>query len=312
MWQAGPGGLDEREQRVAVAVEAQRLDRWMLPDVAPLCHSSSRERLQRCSSPVSRVRAQRLGVHVGERQHLARAPVLDDARDEAALVEGDWIVHGRGILGGLGAPRTARRVRLVQVPAERAVGTARCAAHDARSSAVSARGGSAGIRRWRRSARRNAGAWRVAERARSARSASLAAALAGEHRAQLAARGDAEVERGADALAREREAVAGAVADEEHAVLGGRAQRGAGTSCPGSGRRRRRGAAASVHGRLLDVVARLVGADADRAASPPAGTRQRVAAADERAVDPDVEVARRRASCGWTSSPRESGASGGW
>src|SRR4051795_6861559 len=36
-------------------------------------------------------------------------------------------------------------------------------------------------------------------------------ALPRQHRAQLAAAGDAEVERGADALAREREAVAGGV-----------------------------------------------------------------------------------------------------
>ena len=53
----GPGRLDEREHGVAVAVERSALTAWVLPDVAPLCHSSSRERLQRCSSPVARVRS---------------------------------------------------------------------------------------------------------------------------------------------------------------------------------------------------------------------------------------------------------------
>src|SRR3954447_11523774 len=42
--------------------------------------------------------------------------------------------------------------------------------------------------------------------------------------AQLLPAGGAEVERGADPLAREREAVPGAVADAERAVLGRRAQ----------------------------------------------------------------------------------------
>src|SRR3954453_21815302 len=89
----------------------------------------------------------------------------------------------------------------------------------------------------------------------------LAGALAREHRAQLAAAGGAEVEGGADALAREREAVAGRVADEEHAVLDCRAQLvrepvalvadGRPPEPPGD-----------LPRRLLHVVARLVGADA--------------------------------------------------
>ena len=84
------GGLDEREQRVAVAVErAARGRACVLPDVAPLCHSSSRERLHRCSSPVSRVLRDRLGVGVGQRQDLARVPVLDDDGHQPALVVGD-------------------------------------------------------------------------------------------------------------------------------------------------------------------------------------------------------------------------------
>src|SRR4029079_17411119 len=47
----------------------------------------------------------------------------------------------------------------------------------------------------------------------------VAALLAREDGRDLAARRDPEVERGADALTREREAVAGAVAGEEDAVL---------------------------------------------------------------------------------------------
>ena len=68
---------------------------WVLPDVAPLCHSSWRERLKKWISPVSRVRAQRLGVHVRQRQDLAGAPVLDDARNQPPLIEYDLgVVHG--------------------------------------------------------------------------------------------------------------------------------------------------------------------------------------------------------------------------
>ena len=48
--------LDEGHERVAVAVIADRLTVWVLPEVAPLCHSSSRERLKKWISPVSRVR----------------------------------------------------------------------------------------------------------------------------------------------------------------------------------------------------------------------------------------------------------------
>ena len=64
-----------------------------------------------------------------------------------------------------------------------------------------------------------------------------------------------------------------------------------------------------LDGRLLDVKARVEGADADAhlvlGREAPA-----VAGRHDRAVDPDLEVAARRRGC--TSSPRESGASGGW
>ena len=79
-----------------------------------------------------------------------------------------------------------------------------------------------------------------------------------------------------------------AVADEEHAVLGRRAQLVREPVALVADRRHAdpRGDLAR---RLLDVVARLVGADAD-ALLAVRGHRPRVAAPDQRAVDPDVEV----------------------
>ncbi len=52
----------------------------------------------------------------------------------------------------------------------------------------------------------------------------LARAAALDHRAQLASAGQAEVQRRADALGGERQAVPGRVAREEHAVLDSIAQ----------------------------------------------------------------------------------------
>ena len=51
-----PGRAHAHEERVAVAVVAQLLDRHRVPRVAPLCQYSSRERLQNQASPDSRVR----------------------------------------------------------------------------------------------------------------------------------------------------------------------------------------------------------------------------------------------------------------
>ena len=84
------GRLDEREQRVAVAVaRAARAPparcRWSRPCATARRASGSRgaaRRSRACARSASR-------VHVGERQHLAAAPVLHDARHEAALVVGD-------------------------------------------------------------------------------------------------------------------------------------------------------------------------------------------------------------------------------
>ena len=51
----GAGGFDEREQGVAVTVDAQRAHGLTLPLVSPFSHCSSRERLHRCSWPLARV-----------------------------------------------------------------------------------------------------------------------------------------------------------------------------------------------------------------------------------------------------------------
>ena len=92
------------------------------------------------------------------------------------------------------------------------------------SSAVSARGGRRGIARCSASAQAYARRVAARERARSRASACSRVWSPSSTPRELAAGLDAEVERGADALAGERQAVAGAVADEEHAVLGRGAQ----------------------------------------------------------------------------------------
>ena len=116
----------------------------------------------------------------------------------------------------------------------------------------------------------------------------LMALRAAEHRGELAPRGDPEVERGADALGAERQAVAGGVADEEHAVLGRRAQR---VRDPVALVAERLGAEVlgQPHGRLLDVVARVERADADPDLVA-RGERPAVARAHVALVDPQLEV----------------------
>ena len=54
----------------------------VLPDVSPLRHSCSRERLQNHASPVSRVQPLGLVVHPGEHQHAAGRCVLHDRRPQ--------------------------------------------------------------------------------------------------------------------------------------------------------------------------------------------------------------------------------------
>ena len=129
-------------------------------------------------------------------------------------------------------------------------------------------------------------------------------------RAARAPQRDAEVEGGSNPLARQRDAVAGAVADEEHAVLGRRAQlvrEPVALVADGLGVEPAR----HLLRRLLDVVARLVGADADAPLAAPRAPTTR-----SRSGPPSGRSRRRgrcRApSCGWTSRPREMRASGGW
>ena len=109
-----------------------------------------------------------------------------------------------------------------------------------------------------------------------------------EHRAQLATARDAEVESRPDPLGRQRQAVAGGVADEEDAVLGRRAQL---VRDPVPLEADRLGAEVlrQLHGVVLHVEARVERADADpqlvaRGEAPP------VAGGHDRAVDPDRQV----------------------
>ena len=117
----------------------------------------------------------------------------------------------------------------------------------------------------------------------------LAALAALDDAAQLAPERDPEVERGADPLGAERQAVAGRVAGEEDAALGRRPAACAGSSCPGSGPCRAPRSSAQQLGRLPDVEAGVEGADPDPGLL--AGReRPAVAGGHVAAVDPDLEV----------------------
>ena len=109
-----------------------------------------------------------------------------------------------------------------------------------------------------------------------------------EHGAQLAPAGDAEVQRGADALGGQRQAVAGRVADEEHAVLGGRAQ-AVRDPVALEAHRVGRHVGGQRQRRVLDVQARVERADADPQL---VARRERpaVAGRDVAAVEPQLEV----------------------
>src|SRR3954447_24717543 len=175
-------------------------------------------------------------------------------------------------------------VRLVQVPAERAVDErlgrerAQPPGEDARR-----RGGHETLQRQRAA---EGGAVALVEGGVAAQGL-VALLLARDDLRDLAAGRDPEVERGADPLAAEREAVAGAVAGEEDAALDGSTQAvrepvalvadNVGVQAPGE-----------RDGRLLDVATRVVGADAD-AGLAARGHAPAVARADEVALDPDVE-----------------------
>src|SRR4051794_20892485 len=57
VWQAGPAGSTSASSASPSQSRRSALTACVWPEVAPLCHSSSRERDHRWSSPVSRVRA---------------------------------------------------------------------------------------------------------------------------------------------------------------------------------------------------------------------------------------------------------------
>src|SRR5204863_4432344 len=56
VWQAGPLGMTLTTSASLSQSSAMLTTRWVLPEVAPLCHSSFRERDQSHVWPVSRVR----------------------------------------------------------------------------------------------------------------------------------------------------------------------------------------------------------------------------------------------------------------
>src|SRR2546421_5423219 len=98
---SGSRRLDERQQRVPVAVVADRLHRLSVAGRGALVP----QLLARAAVEVDLAglprEPQRLGVHVRERQHLAAAPVLHHAWNQALLVECDLrIVHGGGTILG--------------------------------------------------------------------------------------------------------------------------------------------------------------------------------------------------------------------
>src|SRR3954453_17448147 len=107
----GAVGLHEREHGVVVAVEAQRLDGLRVAGrraLVPQLLARAAVEVQLAGAPRER---ERLGVHVREGQDLAGAPILDDARNEAALIEAQvWtggLHFGAESLGGGLCPRRA-------------------------------------------------------------------------------------------------------------------------------------------------------------------------------------------------------------
>ncbi len=87
----GAGRFDERQHGVTVAVQAQGphpLGVAAGGPLVPLLGPGAAVEVQLAA--VERP-GEGLLVHVGEHQHLPRAPVLDDARHQPVAVEGDWL-----------------------------------------------------------------------------------------------------------------------------------------------------------------------------------------------------------------------------
>ncbi len=88
VWQAPRPCWSTSTSRVSPSQSTRRsTTRWVSPDVAPLCHSSPRERDQKTVSPRLDGARQRGAVHPGDHQHLAGVVLLDDGGHEAPVVE---------------------------------------------------------------------------------------------------------------------------------------------------------------------------------------------------------------------------------
>jgi len=109
-----------------------------------------------------------------------------------------------------------------------------------------------------------------------------------DHVRQLAAGGDAEVEGCADALGGQRQAVAGRIAGEEDAVVGGFADTVRDPVALVANRLAVQ-VVRQLDGRVLDVEAGVEGADPDTHLVV-GGEAPAVAGGDVAAVDPDLEV----------------------
>src|SRR5436309_13198998 len=103
------GRLDQRDQGIAIAVIADRLDRLRVARggaFVPGLLARTAEQVDLTGLPRA---TQRFAVHVGQGQDLARTPVLHDAGNEPALVKCDLtVVHPRDSRCGHDLDRLSR------------------------------------------------------------------------------------------------------------------------------------------------------------------------------------------------------------
>ena len=79
--------VDLEQQDVLVAIDEDADDGKVSPEVSPFFHRGLRDRLQKCTCPVTCVRSQGFVVHVGEHQHGVVAGIRDDGPDQSVLIE---------------------------------------------------------------------------------------------------------------------------------------------------------------------------------------------------------------------------------
>ena len=89
MWQAGPARTTSTSSVSPSQSTRTASTASALPLVAPFCHSSPRDRLQKVARPLSTGLAHGVGAGPRHHQHLAGGGVLADARHEALRVEAD-------------------------------------------------------------------------------------------------------------------------------------------------------------------------------------------------------------------------------